>query len=283
MEQTTAVRQALEVYKFPRRLATVRAMPLPSDVNSLLRAVSDGQEDHDLLADISVATALNPKEVVEFYIQQVLLHPAADAYRTLGVRPGAQRAVIRRNMALLLRWLHPDHNHNEDRTIYMGRVLEAWEQIKTADRRQSYDKSRGLTGANDALQSVSFTTAACDTGPARVASKNTAGHSSEGEPPHLNNQQDGGYRARAKQLNQTGEPRPPARHTERAARFSMRAPARRSPRKTGFFFTFGKWIRRLLLLSFAVIVIGFLLAPQDMMGLSYDYWDEFRIWIFRWL
>ena len=43
-----------------------------------------------------------------FFIEQILFAPHADSYRVLGASPQASASELRRNVALLLRWLHPD-------------------------------------------------------------------------------------------------------------------------------------------------------------------------------
>src|SRR5262249_52748168 len=54
----------------------------------------------------------------------------------------------RRHMALLLKWLHPDlfqssgGNKGFNRSVYVNLVTNAWEAVKTAERRASYDASR---------------------------------------------------------------------------------------------------------------------------------------------
>ena len=48
------------------------------------------------------------REAATFYVVQILLFPDADSYRVLGARPQATNGELRRNMTLLLRWLHPD-------------------------------------------------------------------------------------------------------------------------------------------------------------------------------
>ena len=54
------------------------------------------------------------REAAAFYIEQILLHPDADHYRVLGAQPDASTAELRRNMALLIRWLHPDHKNGAE-------------------------------------------------------------------------------------------------------------------------------------------------------------------------
>jgi len=118
---------------------------LPSDVEFLLRIVAG---DDQALSDAMRTTALPESAVrasVSFYVEQILLHPDADSYRALGAGPEATIDQLRRNMALLLRWLHPDREANSARAMYVGRVTQAWNNLKTVDRRALYDETRKRT------------------------------------------------------------------------------------------------------------------------------------------
>jgi DnaJ-class molecular chaperone len=81
-----------------------------------------------------------------FFIEQVLLHPDADSYRVLGAAPEATTAELRRNMALLMRWLHPDKDPEGRRSMFVNRVTRAWDDLKTADRRAAYDQQTNSRG-----------------------------------------------------------------------------------------------------------------------------------------
>ena len=71
-----------------------------------------------------------------------MLYPDADHYRVLGARPEASTSELRRNMALLIRWLHPDQQNGGDRSVFTTRITRAWNELKTEDRRTAYDLSR---------------------------------------------------------------------------------------------------------------------------------------------
>jgi curved DNA-binding protein CbpA len=73
-----------------------------------------------------------------------LFAPESDSYRVLGAREKASTAELRQNMALLLKALHPDIGENKDRAVFAGRVTRAWEDLKTPDRREAYDRERAL-------------------------------------------------------------------------------------------------------------------------------------------
>src|SRR5262249_3277092 len=43
------------------------------------------------------------------------------------------------NVALLMRWLHPDLEPSGERSIFISRVTAAWNDLKTPQRRAAYD------------------------------------------------------------------------------------------------------------------------------------------------
>lgn len=151
-----ALRIALDLRHVPSLVRHVRGEPLPEGVSLLLRiAAGDSEaEQHALqLVDRSLDEI---REAAAFFIEQILFAPGSDSYRVLGARPDASAAELRRNMALLMKWLHPDADTGE-RGVFVGRVTSAWDDLKTADRRADYDSRMGLagdnqSGSNDAIR-----------------------------------------------------------------------------------------------------------------------------------
>lgn len=133
-----AVSAAVDLLRSPARIRLARAAPLPEGIEILLQIVAG-----EAAATVAAAEALGRDEdtvrrAAEFFVEQILLDPAADNYRVLGSGPDTAPPDLRRNMALLLRWLHPDIGENSVRSVYAGRVTAAWERLKTAERRQAY-------------------------------------------------------------------------------------------------------------------------------------------------
>jgi hypothetical protein len=143
-----ALRIAIDLMNIPSRARMVRSEPLPAGVQTLLRiAVGDGTAE---IRSIIAATARS-RDVIEraagFFIEQILLAPDADSYRVLGVAPNADNAELRRNMALLMRWLHPDLDPEGERSTYAHRVTLAWNDLKNPERRLAYDERSRLSSA----------------------------------------------------------------------------------------------------------------------------------------
>jgi len=120
----------------------MRTAPLPADVGTLLRIAAGDEEASRKAIEATRRSPKSVREAAAFYIEQILLHPDADSYRVLGARPNASTAELRRNMALLIRWLHPDQQNGAERSVFAVRVTRAWSELKTDEKRAAYDQSR---------------------------------------------------------------------------------------------------------------------------------------------
>jgi DnaJ domain len=142
MDEWAALRLALDLLHVPWRVRLVRDQPLPEGVPLLLR-VASGDADSEQAA---AAATGRPGEVIKqaatFFIEQILLAPGTDSYRVLGASPAAGNGELRQNMALLMRWLHPDVADKGEQSIFAARISAAWNDLKTPDRRAAYDSRR---------------------------------------------------------------------------------------------------------------------------------------------
>ena len=141
MSTFPAVRAAIDLHNLPTRVASERGRPLPDDLQDILRIVAG---DEDVIANAATETDRAPEEVVaasKFFVEQILMAPDSDSYRILGAAPDADANELRQNMALLMRWLHPDTGSSNLRAVFASRVTEAWDTLKTPDRRTAYDRT----------------------------------------------------------------------------------------------------------------------------------------------
>jgi curved DNA-binding protein CbpA len=114
-------------------------------VLELLRIAAGDEEAIGEATEVAGRSRDVVREAVAFFIEQILLSPDADSYRVLGANPEATSAELRRNMALLLRWLHPDLDPHAGRSVFATRVTLAWNDLKTSDRRAAYDRLRQIS------------------------------------------------------------------------------------------------------------------------------------------
>ena len=150
MEHAPALRLAFDLVQVPSQVRLARTAPLPRDVLTLLRIAAGDQEttQHAMIASGRSLPAV--REAAGFFIEQMLLFPEADSYRVLGATPEATSNELRRNMALLLRWLHPDLDRHGERKVFATRVTRAWNDLKTPERRAAYDQALRRTLADKA-------------------------------------------------------------------------------------------------------------------------------------
>lgn len=139
MSDKMALKIAIDLMHVPSQVRLLRSEPLPDGVLTLLRIAAGDAE-----VESAAALAIDrPQEFVRraatFFIEQILFAPNSDSYRVLGASPQAGAGELRRNVALLLRWLHPDLDSASERSIFVGRVTAAWNDLKTPDRRSAYD------------------------------------------------------------------------------------------------------------------------------------------------
>lgn len=138
MDELAAVRMAIDLVKVPSRVRLLRQAPLPPGLALLLRIAAGDSEATQIAAQTTSRPPEFLREAASFFVEQVLLAPASDSFRVLGGTPQSSSAELRRNMALLLRWLHPDVARDSQRTVFAGRVTAAWENLKTPERRATY-------------------------------------------------------------------------------------------------------------------------------------------------
>lgn len=140
MSDRMALKIAVDLMHVPSQVRLFRSEPLPDGVLTLLR-IAAGDDDAESTAAALIDRSRDVvRQAATFFIEQILFAPNSDSYRVLGVSPQATGSELRRNVALLLRWLHPDLDPASGRSIFVGRVTAAWNDLKTPERRAAYDE-----------------------------------------------------------------------------------------------------------------------------------------------
>jgi hypothetical protein len=143
MSNKMALKIAIDLLHVPSQVRLVRRQPLPDGVLLLLR-IAAGDADAERAAIAMSGRSLETvRRSAAFFIEQILFASSADSYRVLGAGPQASAGELRRNAGLLLRWLHPDLDRRDARSIFVRKVTEAWNNLKTPARRAAYDAERG--------------------------------------------------------------------------------------------------------------------------------------------
>jgi hypothetical protein len=142
MSDKMALKVAIDLLHVPSQVRLARSVALPAGIPMLLRiAAGDDQAEREAVA-LSGRSRDIVRRAATFFIEQILFAPNTDSYRVLGGDPQASAGELRHNVALLLRWLHPDLDPRGERSIFVGRVTAAWNDLKTPERRAAYDSLR---------------------------------------------------------------------------------------------------------------------------------------------
>jgi hypothetical protein len=142
MSDKMALKIAIDLMHVPSQVRLVRSEALPDGVLILLR-IAAGDAEAERIGALAVdRSAAVLRQAATFFVEQILFAPNADSYRVLGAAPQATAAELRRNVGLLLRWLHPDLDPQGARSIFARRVTAAWNDLKTPARRAAYDETR---------------------------------------------------------------------------------------------------------------------------------------------
>ena len=150
---TAAAAEALELalwlYRAPAHRNALIGRPLPDGVGHLLRIATGAEDALAAGSRITGESAPVVLEAVRFYLQQVLFHENADAYRVLGLQRDATPAQAREHHRLLQHWLHPDRRGSDDwETVFAGRVNRAWTQLRKPESRRAYDEALGSSSGS---------------------------------------------------------------------------------------------------------------------------------------
>ena len=139
MAAGSALKIAIDLLHVPSKIRLIRSAPLPSDTLEILQIAAREQDVIQALAGSLEWPPHVIEEAASYFIEQILFCVDADSYRVLGATPDATNSELRRNLALLLRWVHPDLDRNGSRASFAVRVNRAWDNLKTKERRRNYD------------------------------------------------------------------------------------------------------------------------------------------------
>src|SRR5689334_16722450 len=108
MSDRMALKIAIDLMHVPSQVRLLRLERLPDGVQLLLRIAAGDDKAESAAVEVTGRSRNVIRQAAAFFIEQVLFAPNTDSYRVLGVSPQASASELRRNVALLLRWLHPD-------------------------------------------------------------------------------------------------------------------------------------------------------------------------------
>ena len=141
MPTPSSLHLALDLAQSPILAAVMRQQPVPEDTLTLIRLAGEDEEAVRKAVQRTGREASQLRAAAVFYIQQVLWKPDADYYRVLGASLDTDAQRLAEHMRFLMKWLHPDRKLSRPSSRSLARVLEAWEAVKTPERRRRYDQT----------------------------------------------------------------------------------------------------------------------------------------------
>lgn len=130
MGERTALDVAMDLFHRPIAVRDYLHAPLPRDVLAVIRIAAGGEIDTNGFGADQTRRAHEMREACVFFVQQILFHGHADSYRMLGLRPDANSRQVQDHKRMLLKWLHPDRNHNKWEQALFQRVIQAAAEIE---------------------------------------------------------------------------------------------------------------------------------------------------------
>lgn len=142
MSNATALRVAIGLVPVPSRVRMLMAARLPESVPFLLRIAAGDRDATQEAAELTGKTPETVQAAAAFFIERILFAHDSDSYRIVGTRQSTPAADLRRNLVLLLNWMHADAGQNAERSIFARRVTGAWNNLMTPERHAAYDMAK---------------------------------------------------------------------------------------------------------------------------------------------
>ncbi|MEZ5844026.1 MAG: DnaJ domain-containing protein [Hyphomicrobiaceae bacterium] len=160
MRDAAALIAALSIMQDPANSRLAKRAALPRGMTFLLEVAAGEDEALEHARTVTGRSDDALRSAAGFFVEQVLLSRSASHYRVLGLTNDADARDLRKHMALLMKWVHPDASgHNAvdktiDRSVFASRITEAWQTLKSEERRSAYDATLAADTAARVRRSV---------------------------------------------------------------------------------------------------------------------------------
>jgi hypothetical protein len=118
----------------------MRRTPLPAGVDFLLLVAVEPEAAEAASKKLDRSPG-QIRDAANFFIEEILLARGGDSYRILGGSRETPTPILRKNFFYLCRWIHAAGYENPARPVYLSRLTDAWNDVKTPERRDAYDQS----------------------------------------------------------------------------------------------------------------------------------------------
>lgn len=130
MGNRQAIDVALGMYRRPTLVRATQEAPLPEGMLTVIRIAAGAEMEAGIISPDRARNAEEAREAAVFFLQLVLFRPQSTSYRLLGLAADANVEQVREHKRWLLKWLHPDRNHNKWESALFQRVAKAAEDLE---------------------------------------------------------------------------------------------------------------------------------------------------------
>lgn len=130
MGKRQAIDVALAIYRRPSMVRATQEAPLPEGMLTVIRIAAGVEVEAGIISLERARNAEEAREAAVFFLQQVLFRPYSTNYSLLGLTADANVEQVREHKRWLLKWLHPDRNHNRWESMQFQRVVKAAEDLE---------------------------------------------------------------------------------------------------------------------------------------------------------
>ena len=127
-----ALKSAVALYRQPLLARKMEKSDLPQGISEVLRIAAGGSERAALAAESQGATAQELYQACLLYLQTVVFHQNAQDARLLGLSEPINREELRDHKRMILKWLHPDRNHNSWESKLFLRIQAAVARLENS-------------------------------------------------------------------------------------------------------------------------------------------------------
>ena len=134
----SALKSAVSIYRQPLLARGLVRKSLPDGISDVLRVAAEGVGTAAQFADSLGASPEEVHQACLFYLQTVVFHQNADDTRLLALSHPLTAQELREHKRMILKWLHPDRNHNSWESKLFLRVQSAVVRLEQLLKDESF-------------------------------------------------------------------------------------------------------------------------------------------------
>ena len=132
--ELVGLKSAIALYRQPLLARRMESAKLPGGMGQVLRVAAGGLDHAEIYSAECGASAKEIYESALFFLRTVVMHQNASDARVLALYEPIDVEQLRNHKRLMLKWLHPDRNHNSWESKLFLRVKTALSRLEGASK-----------------------------------------------------------------------------------------------------------------------------------------------------